>query len=145
MILNKGFCVWIRGAGCIFVEMLQGAPAFPGESDEFEQLQTIWTVSERAIHPDGKVQEKESDALMWPCRSWACPLRTAGLESASCPTINQVRFSISVSKCFRKIEIKNQPIGFILSSKVDFCQQMIELSECFYYYGTVYLYTHYFI
>ncbi|XP_068612447.1 cyclin-dependent kinase 15 [Brachionichthys hirsutus] len=32
------------GAGCIFVEMLQGAPAFPGHSDEFEQLQKIWTV-----------------------------------------------------------------------------------------------------
>ncbi|XP_075897511.1 cyclin-dependent kinase 15 [Nelusetta ayraudi] len=32
------------GAGCIFVEMLQGAPAFLGEADELEQLQTIWTV-----------------------------------------------------------------------------------------------------
>ncbi|XP_051798154.1 cyclin-dependent kinase 15-like [Acanthochromis polyacanthus] len=32
------------GAGCIFVEMLQGAPAFPGTSDELEQLQKIWTV-----------------------------------------------------------------------------------------------------
>nr|XP_046238783.1 cyclin-dependent kinase 15 isoform X2 [Scatophagus argus] len=34
----------IWGAGCIFIEMLQGAPAFPGDSDVFEQLQTIWTV-----------------------------------------------------------------------------------------------------
>lgn len=33
-----------RGAGCIFVEMLQGVPAFQGEADELEQLQTIWTV-----------------------------------------------------------------------------------------------------
>ncbi|KAM4595749.1 cyclin-dependent kinase 15 [Fundulus diaphanus] len=32
------------GAGCIFVEMLQGSPAFAGGSDELEQLQTIWTV-----------------------------------------------------------------------------------------------------
>ncbi|XP_008292553.1 cyclin-dependent kinase 15 [Stegastes partitus] len=32
------------GAGCIFIEMLQGAPAFPGLSDEFEQLQKIWAV-----------------------------------------------------------------------------------------------------
>ncbi|XP_029283000.1 LOW QUALITY PROTEIN: cyclin-dependent kinase 15 [Cottoperca gobio] len=32
------------GAGCVFVEMLQGAPAFPGVSDVFEQLQKIWTV-----------------------------------------------------------------------------------------------------
>ncbi|KAL3999941.1 hypothetical protein ACER0C_007712 [Sarotherodon galilaeus] len=32
------------GAGCIFIEMLQGAPAFPGVSDEFEQLQKIWEV-----------------------------------------------------------------------------------------------------
>ncbi|KAM9835976.1 cyclin-dependent kinase 15 [Aulostomus maculatus] len=34
----------IWGAGCIFVEMLQGAPAFPGVTDIFEQLQRIWTV-----------------------------------------------------------------------------------------------------
>ncbi|XP_044200316.1 cyclin-dependent kinase 15 [Thunnus albacares] len=32
------------GAGCIFIEMLQGAPAFPGVTDVFEQLQKIWTV-----------------------------------------------------------------------------------------------------
>ncbi|KAM9328524.1 cyclin-dependent kinase 15 [Pholidichthys leucotaenia] len=32
------------GAGCIFVEMLQGAPAFKGGSDWLEQLQTIWEV-----------------------------------------------------------------------------------------------------
>ncbi|XP_070711563.1 cyclin-dependent kinase 15 [Pempheris klunzingeri] len=32
------------GAGCIFVEMLQGAPAFPGVADVFEQLQKIWMV-----------------------------------------------------------------------------------------------------
>uniref|UniRef100_A0A3Q3XD29 Protein kinase domain-containing protein n=1 Tax=Mola mola TaxID=94237 RepID=A0A3Q3XD29_MOLML len=32
------------GAGCIFVEMLQGKPAFPGDATEFEQLQTIWAV-----------------------------------------------------------------------------------------------------
>ncbi|XP_073318435.1 cyclin-dependent kinase 15 isoform X3 [Pagrus major] len=32
------------GAGCIFIEMLQGAPAFPGDTDLFEQLQKIWTV-----------------------------------------------------------------------------------------------------
>ena len=34
-----------RGAGCIFIEMLQGAPAFPGVADVFEQLQKIWAVS----------------------------------------------------------------------------------------------------
>ncbi|XP_044043514.1 cyclin-dependent kinase 15 isoform X2 [Siniperca chuatsi] len=34
----------IWGAGCIFIEMLQGAPAFPGVTDVFEQLQKIWTV-----------------------------------------------------------------------------------------------------
>uniref|UniRef100_A0A3Q3FMV7 mitogen-activated protein kinase n=1 Tax=Labrus bergylta TaxID=56723 RepID=A0A3Q3FMV7_9LABR len=34
----------IWGAGCIFIEMLQGAPAFPGVSDVFEQLQKIWAV-----------------------------------------------------------------------------------------------------
>lgn len=43
--VNKVCCFWIRGAGCIFIEMLQGAPAFPGVSDEFEQLQKIWEVS----------------------------------------------------------------------------------------------------
>ncbi|XP_027147527.1 cyclin-dependent kinase 15 isoform X2 [Larimichthys crocea] len=34
----------IWGAGCIFIEMLQGAPAFPGDTDVFQQLQKIWTV-----------------------------------------------------------------------------------------------------
>ncbi|XP_039649617.1 cyclin-dependent kinase 15 isoform X2 [Perca fluviatilis] len=34
----------IWGAGCILVEMLQGAPAFPGDSDVFQQLHKIWTV-----------------------------------------------------------------------------------------------------
>ncbi|KAJ8256038.1 hypothetical protein COCON_G00199020 [Conger conger] len=34
----------IWGAGCIFIEMLQGAPAFPGVTDVFEQLQKIWAV-----------------------------------------------------------------------------------------------------
>nr|XP_057941892.1 cyclin-dependent kinase 15 isoform X3 [Doryrhamphus excisus] len=34
----------IWGAGCIFVEMLQGAPAFPGLTDVFDQLRKIWTV-----------------------------------------------------------------------------------------------------
>ncbi|KAM6945747.1 cyclin-dependent kinase 15 [Aplochiton taeniatus] len=34
----------IWGAGCIFIEMLQGTPAFPGVSDVIEQLQRIWTV-----------------------------------------------------------------------------------------------------
>ncbi|KAL7370208.1 hypothetical protein ABVT39_022200 [Epinephelus coioides] len=34
----------IWGAGCIFVEMLQGAPAFPGVTDVFEQLKKIWMV-----------------------------------------------------------------------------------------------------
>ncbi|KAM4626099.1 cyclin-dependent kinase 15 isoform 2-T2 [Discoglossus pictus] len=34
----------IWGAGCIFIEMLQGYPAFSGVSDIFEQLEKIWTV-----------------------------------------------------------------------------------------------------
>ncbi|XP_037546409.1 cyclin-dependent kinase 15 [Nematolebias whitei] len=34
--------VW--AAGCIFVEMLQGSPAFTEGSDELEQLQNIWMV-----------------------------------------------------------------------------------------------------
>nr|XP_014343582.1 PREDICTED: cyclin-dependent kinase 15 [Latimeria chalumnae] len=34
----------IWGAGCIFIEMLQGSPAFPGISDVTEQLEKIWTV-----------------------------------------------------------------------------------------------------
>ncbi|XP_042152954.1 cyclin-dependent kinase 15 isoform X3 [Oncorhynchus tshawytscha] len=34
----------IWGAGCIFIEMLQGTPAFPGVADVFEQLQNVWTV-----------------------------------------------------------------------------------------------------
>ncbi|XP_030065185.1 cyclin-dependent kinase 15 [Microcaecilia unicolor] len=34
----------IWGAGCIFIEMLQGRPAFAGVSDIVEQLQKIWAV-----------------------------------------------------------------------------------------------------
>ncbi|XP_034038134.1 cyclin-dependent kinase 15 [Thalassophryne amazonica] len=34
----------IWAAGCIFVEMLQGAPAFAGQGDLFEQLEIIWAV-----------------------------------------------------------------------------------------------------
>uniref|UniRef100_A0A3B3IKZ6 Cyclin-dependent kinase 15 n=1 Tax=Oryzias latipes TaxID=8090 RepID=A0A3B3IKZ6_ORYLA len=32
------------GAGCILIEMLQGAPAFPGGPDELEQLKKIFSV-----------------------------------------------------------------------------------------------------
>ncbi|RVE75548.1 hypothetical protein OJAV_G00017880 [Oryzias javanicus] len=32
------------GAGCILIEMLQGAPAFPGGADELEQLKKIFSV-----------------------------------------------------------------------------------------------------
>ncbi|XP_039610960.1 cyclin-dependent kinase 15 isoform X1 [Polypterus senegalus] len=34
--------VW--GAGCVFVEMLEGVPAFPGTTDACELLQMIWRV-----------------------------------------------------------------------------------------------------
>ncbi|XP_061693485.1 cyclin-dependent kinase 15 isoform X2 [Syngnathoides biaculeatus] len=34
----------IWGAGCIFVEMLEGSPAFPGVTDVSDQLQKIWMV-----------------------------------------------------------------------------------------------------
>ncbi|XP_038605422.1 cyclin-dependent kinase 15 [Tachyglossus aculeatus] len=34
----------IWGAGCIFIEMLQGQPVFPGVSDTLEQLEKIWAV-----------------------------------------------------------------------------------------------------
>ncbi|KYO33386.1 hypothetical protein Y1Q_0008614 [Alligator mississippiensis] len=34
----------IWSAGCIFVEMLQGQPLFPGVSGALEQLQKIWTI-----------------------------------------------------------------------------------------------------
>ncbi|KAJ7345456.1 hypothetical protein JRQ81_001406 [Phrynocephalus forsythii] len=35
----------IWGAGCIFIEMLQGQPLFQGVCNTFEQLEKIWTVS----------------------------------------------------------------------------------------------------
>lgn len=49
MLLRCGFEVdsVLRGAGCVFVEMLQGAPAFPGEAAELQQLQTIFQVRRR--------------------------------------------------------------------------------------------------
>ncbi|KAJ6665252.1 hypothetical protein lerEdw1_004301 [Lerista edwardsae] len=34
----------IWGAGCVFVEMLQGQPLFPGVRNTFEQLEKIWVV-----------------------------------------------------------------------------------------------------
>ncbi|XP_032880357.1 cyclin-dependent kinase 15 isoform X1 [Amblyraja radiata] len=39
---STGLDVW--GAGCIFIEMIEGSPAFPGVSDIREQLQRIWAV-----------------------------------------------------------------------------------------------------
>lgn len=33
-----------RGAGCIFIEMFQGQPLFPGVSNILEQLEKIWEV-----------------------------------------------------------------------------------------------------
>uniref|UniRef100_A0A672T055 Cyclin-dependent kinase 15 n=1 Tax=Sinocyclocheilus grahami TaxID=75366 RepID=A0A672T055_SINGR len=38
------YMLMFRGAGCIFIEMLQGSPAFPGVADVFEQLLKIWAV-----------------------------------------------------------------------------------------------------
>uniref|UniRef100_A0A4W3HQF4 cyclin-dependent kinase n=1 Tax=Callorhinchus milii TaxID=7868 RepID=A0A4W3HQF4_CALMI len=39
---STGLDVW--GAGCIFIEMVEGSPAFPGVSDANEQLQRIWAI-----------------------------------------------------------------------------------------------------
>ncbi|XP_062972258.1 cyclin-dependent kinase 15 [Elgaria multicarinata webbii] len=41
---DYSFDVDIWGAGCIFVEMLQGQPLFPGVHNTFEQLEKIWMV-----------------------------------------------------------------------------------------------------
>uniref|UniRef100_A0A672HUP5 Cyclin-dependent kinase 15 n=1 Tax=Salarias fasciatus TaxID=181472 RepID=A0A672HUP5_SALFA len=52
----------IWGAGCVLVEMLQGAPAFPGVSDEFEQLQKIWAVKD-IFTPARRVKPSLLDAM----------------------------------------------------------------------------------
>ncbi|MGH0117627.1 UNVERIFIED_CONTAM: hypothetical protein FKN15_041819 [Acipenser sinensis] len=39
---STGLDMW--GVGCIFIEMLQGSPAFPGVTDIVEQLQKIWAM-----------------------------------------------------------------------------------------------------
>ncbi|KAK1165571.1 cyclin-dependent kinase 15 isoform X2 [Acipenser oxyrinchus oxyrinchus] len=39
---STGLDMW--GVGCIFIEMLEGSPAFPGVTDIIEQLQKIWAV-----------------------------------------------------------------------------------------------------
>ncbi|XP_058888115.1 cyclin-dependent kinase 15-like isoform X1 [Acipenser ruthenus] len=39
---STGLDMW--GVGCIFIEMLEGSPAFPGVTDIVEQLQKIWAV-----------------------------------------------------------------------------------------------------
>lgn len=38
-----------RGAGCIFIEMFQGQPLFPGVSNILEQLEKIWEVREEFL------------------------------------------------------------------------------------------------
>lgn len=38
-----------RGAGCIFIEMFQGQPLFPGVSSILEQLERIWEVREEFL------------------------------------------------------------------------------------------------
>uniref|UniRef100_A0A3Q1HVI9 cyclin-dependent kinase n=1 Tax=Anabas testudineus TaxID=64144 RepID=A0A3Q1HVI9_ANATE len=72
------------GAGCVFIEMLQGTPAFPGDSDVFGQLQKIWTVlgvpSEDSwpgvsLLPNFRPGELKSSVLIWsrlnqlPCKT----------------------------------------------------------------------------
>lgn len=39
---NSGFL--LRGAGCIFVEMITGIALFPGTGDYITQLNKIWQV-----------------------------------------------------------------------------------------------------
>ena len=74
--LNKVVCVWIRGAGCIFIEMLQGAPAFPGDTDVFQQLQKIWTV--RKTSSLFKLLERLLISHQWTCESWPQSCDPAG-------------------------------------------------------------------
>lgn len=38
-----------RGAGCIFIEMFQGQPLFPGVSNILEQLEKIWEVRQKFL------------------------------------------------------------------------------------------------
>jgi len=85
-----------RGAGCIFIEMLQGSPAFPGVADVFEQLLKIWTVSLYCncvkvlfypfIYPPLLPLFISSFLL----RSSGSRPRTAGQVSVICRTTNQV-------------------------------------------------------
>ena len=48
-------CIWwtlisfVMGAGCIFIEMFQGQPVFPGVSNILEQLEKIWEVREEFL------------------------------------------------------------------------------------------------
>lgn len=114
--LNKVLCVWIRGAGCIFIEMLQGAPAFPGDTDVFQQLQKIWTVRKTTslfkllkLYWPVVMNVWELTAVMWPCRFWASRLNSAGLESASCPTTDQV-CSLPVPAANHKTALRRQEV-----------------------------------
>ena len=40
----------IRGVGCIFTEMVAGQPTFPGMKDAYDQLDRIWSVSDRLLN-----------------------------------------------------------------------------------------------
>ncbi len=88
------YLLMFRGAGCIFIEMLQGSPAFPGVADVFEQLLKIWAVSLFV-----RMYYNCVSFLFYPCihlsssfllRSLGSRPRRAGQVSVIWQTINQV-------------------------------------------------------
>lgn len=88
------YMLMFRGAGCIFIEMLQGSPAFPGVADVFEQLLKIWAVSLFV-----RMYQNCVRFLFYPCihlsssfllRSSGSRPRRAGQVSVIWQTINQV-------------------------------------------------------
>lgn len=52
---------FVRGAGCIFIEMFQGQPLFPGVSNILEQLEKIWEVREEFL----SVRKKYMHFKLW--------------------------------------------------------------------------------
>uniref|UniRef100_A0A8C7JIF8 Cyclin-dependent kinase 15 n=1 Tax=Oncorhynchus kisutch TaxID=8019 RepID=A0A8C7JIF8_ONCKI len=80
----------IWGAGCIFIEMLQGTPAFPGVADVFEQLQKIWAV---VGVPTEEMWPGVNDPLCFPLRLSQLPYKTEDLAQQILITIPRDRIS----------------------------------------------------
>ncbi|XP_069471607.1 cyclin-dependent kinase 15 [Ambystoma mexicanum] len=95
----------IWGAGCIFIEMLQGRPALPGSSDVREQLEKIWSVlgapNEETWSGVSSLPNYKAEWLLLPCK--AKPLRAQWSRLGR--AIGAEELAFRMLKCFPKDRI----------------------------------------